>query len=101
MGDPKAIGYAERAVKLAPNNAAVLDTLGMLLAARGDTDKALVHLQKARALAPNRADIRLNYAKTLAKAGRRDAAKAELEALVAVKEEFPGKDEAAALLRSL
>jgi putative PEP-CTERM system TPR-repeat lipoprotein len=101
MGDPKAIGYAERAVKLAPNNAAVLDTLGMLLAARGDTDKALIYLQKARALAPNRADIRLNYAKTLVKAGRRDAAKAELEALVAVKEEFPGKDEAAALLRSL
>jgi putative PEP-CTERM system TPR-repeat lipoprotein len=101
LGDPKALGYAERAVKLAPNNAAVLDTLGMLLAARGEGDKALVHLQKARALAPNRADIRLNYAKALAKAGRRDRAKTELEALLAIKEDFPGKEEAAALLRSL
>jgi putative PEP-CTERM system TPR-repeat lipoprotein len=101
LGDPKALGYAERAARLAPNNAAVLDTLGMLLAARGDTDKALAHLQKARALAPNRSDIRLNYAKVLAKAGRRDNAKAELEALLAIKEDFPGKEEAAALLRSL
>lgn len=101
LGDPKAIGYAERAARLAPNNAAVLDTLGMLLAARGDTDKALGHLQRARSLAPNRADIRLNYAKVLAKAGRRDNAKTELEALLAVKEDFPGKEEAAALLRSL
>lgn len=101
MGDPKAIGYAERAARLAPNNAAVLDTLGMLLAARGDTDKALAHLQRARALAPNRGDIRLNYAKALAKAGRRDNAKTELEALLAVKEDFPGREEAAALLRSL
>lgn len=101
LGDPKAIGYAERAARLAPNNAAVLDTLGMLLAARGETDKALAHLQRARALAPNRGDIRLNYAKVLAKAGRRDNAKTELEALLAVKEDFPGKEEAAALLRSL
>lgn len=101
LGDPKAIGHAERAARLAPNNAAVLDTLGMLLAARGDTGKALAHLQKARALAPNRADIRLNYAKVLAKAGRRDDAKTELEALLASKEDFPGKEDAAALLRSL
>jgi putative PEP-CTERM system TPR-repeat lipoprotein len=101
LGDPKAVEYAERAVRLAPNNAAVLDTLGVLLAARGETDKALGHLQRARALAPNRADIRLNYAKALAKAGRRDDAKTELEALLAVKEDFPGKEEAATLLRSL
>ncbi|MFN3567006.1 MAG: tetratricopeptide repeat protein, partial [Burkholderiaceae bacterium] len=101
LGDPKAIGYAERAARLAPNSAAVLDTLGMLLAARGETDKALAHLQRARALAPSRADIRLNYAKVLAKAGRRDDAKSELEALLASKEDFPGKEEAAALLRNL
>lgn len=101
LGDPKAIGYAEGAARLAPNNAAVLDTLGTLLAARGETDKALVHLQRARALAPNRVDIGLNYAKVLVKAGRRDDAKSQLEALLAVKEDFPGKEEAAALLRSL
>jgi tetratricopeptide (TPR) repeat protein len=101
LGDPKALGYAERAARLAPNNAAVLDTLGVLLAARGETDKALGHLQRARALAPNRTDIRLNYAKALAKAGRRNDAKAELEALLAIKEDFAGKEEAAALLRSL
>ncbi len=101
LGDPKALAHAERAAKLAPNNAAVLDTLGVLLVARGELDRALAHLQRARALAPGRADIRLNYAKALAKAGRRDGAKAELEALLAIKEEFPGKEEAAALLRSL
>lgn len=101
LGDAKAVDYAERAVALAPNSAMALDTLGMLLANKGETDKALTHLEQARKLAPERYDIRLNFARTLAKAGRKDAARKELEDLQAVQVDFPGKSQIPELLKSL
>jgi putative PEP-CTERM system TPR-repeat lipoprotein len=101
LGDPKALGYAERAVKLAPNDAAVLDTYGMLLVGQGNFDKAMPVLERARQLAPARNDLRLNYAKALIKAGRKDAARSELETLAKVSEKFAGKDEVAGLLKGL
>jgi predicted Zn-dependent protease len=52
-------------------------------------------------MAPTRNDLRLNYAKALAKAGRKDDARRELQALQGVKENFPGKDEVAGLLKGL
>jgi predicted Zn-dependent protease len=101
LGDPKAIGYAESAVRLAPDNAAVLDTLGTLLVSKGDTSKGLEYLTKATELAPQRHDIRLNYAKAFAKAGRADDARKELIALQAVADEFAGKSEIPELLKGL
>jgi Tfp pilus assembly protein PilF len=101
VGDPRAITYAERAATLAPRNAAVLDTFGTLLIAKGDADKGLEYLARASALAPGRNDIRFNYAKALAKAGQKDAARTELERLQAVKDDFPGKAEIPELLRGL
>jgi putative PEP-CTERM system TPR-repeat lipoprotein len=101
LGDPKALGYSEQAVKLAPNNAEFLDTYGMLLVKRGETDKALPVLERARKIAPGRNDHRLSYAKALIKAGRKDEARKELEALQGVKENFAGKQEVAGLLKGL
>ncbi len=101
LDDPKAIGYAERAVKLAPNNASVIDTYGMLLLKKGETDKALLVMERARNLAPARNDLRLNYARVLIKAGKKDEARKELVALQAAKENFSGKEEVAGLLKGL
>jgi putative PEP-CTERM system TPR-repeat lipoprotein len=101
LGDPKAIGYAERAVKVAPNSAAVLDTYGSLLVRKGDMAKGLEYLSRAAQAAPARYDIRLNYARALAKAGQKDAARKELEALQSLPEDFPGKSEIPGLLKSL
>lgn len=101
LNDPKALGYAERAVKLAPTNATVLDTYGMLLVKNGDFDKALPILEAVRKLAPDRNDLRLNYAKALIKAGKKDGARRELEALLGVQDNFKGKDEVAGLLKGL
>jgi putative PEP-CTERM system TPR-repeat lipoprotein len=101
LNDPKALGYAERAVKLAPNSAAVLDTYGMLLLKKGETAKGLEYLSRATTAAPGRYDLRMNYAKALASAGRKDAARKEYEALQAVPEDFPGKSEIATLLKAL
>jgi putative PEP-CTERM system TPR-repeat lipoprotein len=99
LGDPTALGYAERAVKLAPESPPVLDTMGTLLTARGDAAKGVEYLSRAVALAPKRHDMRLNYAKALLKAGRREEAAKELEQLQAVSEDFEGKAEVAALLK--
>jgi cellulose synthase operon protein C len=99
LGDPKALSYAERALKLAPDSPAVLDTMGVVLAAKGDTAKALEYMKRAVSLAPDRHDIRLNYAKALLKAGRTEDARKELLQLQAVSQDFPGKSEIAALLK--
>lgn len=101
IGDPKALEYAERAVKVAPNNAAILDTYGTLLVKQGQADKGLEVMTRARKLAPDRNDVRLNYAKALLKAGRKDEARKELEVLKSASQEFMGKDQIDGLLKSL
>jgi putative PEP-CTERM system TPR-repeat lipoprotein len=99
QGDPKALGYAERALALAPDSPLVLDTIGVLLVSTGNAGKGVEYLARAMSLAPDRYDIRLNYAKGLLKAGRADEARKELTQLQAVSQEFPGKSEIAGLLK--
>ena len=101
LGDPKAISYAERALKLAPDNSAVLDTAGVLLVSAGDTAKGLEYLARAVAIAPDRLDIRFNFAKALVKAGRTEDARKELTQLQSATQEFNGKAEIPALLKQL
>lgn len=98
LGDPKALGYAERALKLAPDSPLVLDTIGVLLVAKGDS-KGVEYQARAVALAPDRHDIRLNYAKSLLKVGRREEARKELAQLQDVSQDFPGRSEVAGLLK--
>jgi putative PEP-CTERM system TPR-repeat lipoprotein len=99
--DPKAIEYAEKANKLAPDQPALMDTLGMLLVDKGDTARGLELLQKAASLAPQSAAIRLNLAKALIKAGKKEEAKKELDELAKLGEKFPAQAEVAKLLQSL
>ena len=101
LGDPKALGYAERALKIAPDSPLVLDTMGVLLVTSGDANRGLEYLTRAVTLAPDRNDIRLNYAKALIKAGKTDQARKELTQLEGVAQEFSGKAEIPALLKQL
>ena len=101
LGDPRAIGYAERAVKLLPNSAPILDTLGVILVNRGEATKGFEYLEKARALAPDSLPLRFSYAKALLKAGRKEHARKELEALSGAHEDSRAKEEIQALLKSL
>ncbi|MDR2189022.1 MAG: PEP-CTERM system TPR-repeat protein PrsT [Azonexus sp.] len=98
---PQAIGYAEKANRLAPNQPPFMDTLAMLLADRGDNAKAVELLQKAHQLAPQNAPIQLNLAKVLIKNGQKDAARKELEALARLGEKFPLHAEVARLQKEL
>lgn len=100
--DPKAIVHAEQANKLAPNQPAIMDTLGTLLVNQGkDVERGLALLAKALELTPQAAELRLNYAKALLKAGKPAPAKQELETLAKLGEKFPAHAEVAALLKGL
>lgn len=100
--DAKALEYAEQAQRLAPDNAAILDTLGMIQIDRGQTEKGLGNLQRAVALGPELAPLRLNLAKSYARLARKDEARKELNTLLPkLKEGTPLHKEAVELLNSL
>ncbi|HZM34835.1 MAG TPA: XrtA/PEP-CTERM system TPR-repeat protein PrsT [Burkholderiales bacterium] len=101
LKEPKALEYAERAHELAPLHPGIMDTLGVILVERGETERGLELLDRASDLAPTNNDIRLNFAKALIKAGRKGAARKELEALSKLDGKLPVQQEAAALLGKL
>lgn len=101
LKDPKALGYAEQANKLAPDQPAIMDTLGVLLVERGDTARGLELLAKAVQLMPQAGVLRLNHAKALLKTGNKTAARQELETLAKLGDQFPAQAEVAALLKGL
>jgi putative PEP-CTERM system TPR-repeat lipoprotein len=78
QGDAAALDYAERAHKLAPQDAAIQDTLGWMLVQRGQRDAGLRHLREARLRDPRSPEIRYHLAVALAQAGRNKEARAEL-----------------------
>jgi len=101
LGDARAVGYAERALKLAPNSANVLHTMGALLVKQGDAKQGLTYIQRARSIDPKRAEFQLSHAKALIALGRKDEARKELEVLAQRQEPFMGKETVATLLKSL
>lgn len=102
LKDPKALELALRARDLAPNNAAILDTLGSIQVDQGQVDQGLANLQQAVAIAPELPQLRLNQAQVYAGLGRKDEARAALNALLPRLEEGSALHKAASeLLRSL
>jgi len=101
MKDPKALGYAEQANKLAPNQPAIMDTLGMLLVEQGSAERGLDLLSKALQQVPEAHAVRLNYARALLKAGKKAEAKQELATLAKFGDKFPAQAEVTELLKGL
>jgi putative PEP-CTERM system TPR-repeat lipoprotein len=101
LKSPKAIEYAEKAHRLAPNQPAIMDTLAMLLAEKGDHAQAIELLRKAMQIAPQATLIQLNLAKVLINSGQKDAARKELDELAKLGDKFPGQAEVARLQKEL
>ena len=101
LKDPAALEYAEKANKLAPDEPAIMDTLGTLLVEQGDTTRGVELLQKASSLAPQAPDFRLDLAKGLIKAGRKEDAKKELDELAKLGDKYPAHGEVAHLMKNL
>ncbi|MBT0962256.1 XrtA/PEP-CTERM system TPR-repeat protein PrsT [Denitromonas iodatirespirans] len=79
--DPKAKDFGLRALELAPENPAILDTVGMIEVAGGGVEAGVKKLEKAHQLAPKSAMVSLNLAKAYVKAGRAGEARELLNAL--------------------
>lgn len=97
----QAESLAERAYHLAPNVAAVNDTLGWILAERGQGSEALPYLARAVKLAPQNAQIAYHYAYTLSKTGRRAEARKVLSRILASPQPFNARHKAQQLLARL
>lgn len=101
LKSPKALGYAEKANKLAPNQPAFMDTLAMLLAANGQSEKAIELLRKALEISPQASAIQLNLAKVLIGAGKKQEASKELDALSKLGDKFQKQAEVERLRKQL
>jgi putative PEP-CTERM system TPR-repeat lipoprotein len=101
LKNPKAVELAENANKLAPNQPAIMDTLGVLLVDTGDSARGLDLLKRASGMAPNVGSIRLNFAKALIKSGQKDAARKELDELTKLGDKFAGQAEVQELKQRL
>ena len=99
--DGRALATAEQAHKLAPDNPAVLDTLGWIALEQGDAGRAATLLRRAAALSPGSADIQYHLGVALARSGDKPAARQQLERLLAGHKDFALRAEAQALLAQL
>jgi putative PEP-CTERM system TPR-repeat lipoprotein len=100
-GKPGAVEYAKRAVELQPTNAAIVDTLGLALAADKQFEAALATQKKAIELAPNSRGLKLNLARIAMQSGDKALAKSELQALEKLGTTFPQHAEVKRLLSTL
>ncbi len=100
--DPKAFEYAEQALRLAPDNPAIIDTVGMIQVERGDFDAGVTNLERAVKLGPDLLPLHLNLARAYVKAGRANDARSQLDALLPrLKDGTPIHAEASELRKSL
>ena len=96
----KAKEAAERAVALAPRDAAIADTLGWIMIAQGDNAAALKYLKTAGASSRD-PDIQYHLAVALQRTGQAADAKALLESILGSGGAFRSKADAEKLLQEL
>ncbi len=97
----QAVGYAERAYELSPNDPYVLDTYGVLLLRTGDATRGHRMIQRAAERSPKDLTIQLHLARALVQQKQSAEARAVLNALVEEAPDAPSAKEAKALLESI
>ena len=101
QGRGDAIALAERANAAAPDQPAFMDTLAMLLSAKGEHAKALELQKKVLALKPDAPVFKLNMAKIQIAAGDKTGARQNLDALSALGDKFAAQAEVKRQLQKL
>jgi len=99
--DARALETAERAYKLAPDTAAVADTLGWFQVQQGDFARGMGLLEHAAKIAPMTPEIRYHIAQGWIKKGDKSKAKTELERVLSISQNFSSRAEAQKLLKDL
>ena len=97
----KALEYAQRARALAPDQAIVLDTLGVVMLYSGDSAQAVEILNQAKELTPDSPTIAYHLAMALKSSGQIDNAINLLRAVLHDHDSFPERESAETLLREL
>ncbi|GAB4036329.1 MAG: PEP-CTERM system TPR-repeat protein PrsT [Rubrivivax sp.] len=101
LNDPSALQVAERALRVRPQHAEVIDTVAWAAFRAGQKDRALQMLRDARLRAPENPEIRYHLAVVLADAGRSAEARQELEATLQPGRPFASMADARTLLQTL
>lgn len=96
-----ALGFAEKANQLAPNQPAFMDTMAMLLSQKGEHAKALALQTQALTLQPKNPGLKLGLVKIYLQAGKKDLARKELDELAKLGPDFSGQTEVTQLLKVL
>lgn len=97
-GKAEALGLAERAWQLAPDNPGVMDTYGWLLVEHGSLQEGGRILERAVKLLPDNAEVRYHHAVAVYRSGDRETGRQLLSALLGEVASFTGRDEAERLL---
>ncbi len=100
-GDSRALPTAQKAYQLAPQDAAVNDTLGWVLVNQGEAKQGLPFLRDAHSRASNDPEIRYHIAVALAELGRDEEAMKELEHALSASYPFDGIEHARELHKKL
>jgi cytochrome c-type biogenesis protein CcmH/NrfG len=95
------LGTAEKAYRLTPENAAVIDTYGWIMLHQGDKKEALALIREAVSKSPTNPDIRYHLAQALADNGNREQAKKEVSRLLRDYGDFEEKSAATRLAETL
>lgn len=90
----EALTLAEKAVKIRPDKAIALDTLGWVHYRRGELEKAAVRLEQALEKSPDNPIINYHAAMVLHKSGRNGEAREKINKALISNEEFPDRPEA-------
>jgi putative PEP-CTERM system TPR-repeat lipoprotein len=101
IGSDSALLHAQRANELSPDQPAFMDTLAIILSARGEHSRAIAVQLKAVDKLPTNQGLRLSLARIYLAAGDKVKARAELETLAKLDEKSPVRLEAQALLAKM
>ncbi|MEO6080774.1 MAG: tetratricopeptide repeat protein [Steroidobacteraceae bacterium] len=100
--DPaKAEKLASQAQAIAPDNALIADTLGMVYLAGGKNDDALKVLAAAAAKLPENQTLQYHHALALSRAGKKAEARGVLQKALQGNTDFDGRSDARALMEKL
>jgi len=99
--DPRALEFAQRAHRQAPDNPLIADTLGWMLVERGQADQGLPLLRKAQVALPDHPQIGYHLAAALARTGAKNDARGILKTLLGKPQAFPERPQAEALWKQL
>jgi putative PEP-CTERM system TPR-repeat lipoprotein len=99
--DKRALGFAEQAFKLKPDNPAIMDTLGWILVQQGQSKRGVKLLQQALSKMPDAAEIQYHLAAAYAETGDNDRARQELNRLLDSGSAFRQEKQARDMLKHL